>query len=312
MSDRIDLSIIIVSYNVKDHLLACLGSITATCRDIAHEIIVVDNNSNDGLPEATKEKHPEIKLIANKENRGFAAANNQGYEIAVGEYILLLNPDTAVKPGAVRTVLEFMKQTPDAGLAACRLLNDDGSLQRSVKRLPSITGNLMQALFLDRLFFPEYRNSFYYRSRPFRIGYPSGAFMMVRREALKGSPPLNENYFMYSEEKDLAWRLNQDGYGCYFVPGAEVIHYGGKSTDQMAEAMFLELQKSQIKYIDTYYAGLKNISMHWSYWLLLLTHFAASIFSIFTKYGRYRLRLMRLALASYTNYLLTIYEKYNN
>lgn len=298
-----ELSIIIVSYNVKNHLLACLGSIAAKCHDIAHEIILVDNNSNDGSVEAAKEKYPEIKLIANNVNRGFAAANNQGYEIAAGKYILLLNPDTDVKPGALKTVLDFMKQTPDAGLAACRLLNDDGSLQRSVRRLPSITGNLMQALFLDRLFFPEYRKSFYYRDRPFRIGYPSGAFMMVRREALKGAALLNENFFMYAEEKDLASRLKHKGYNAYFVSGCEIIHHGGKSTGQTALPMFLELQRSQAKFINTYYGGTKKAMLHWSYWTVLATHCMVSMLCSFSKYGRYRLNLLFHAFIKYPRFI---------
>lgn len=116
-------------------------------------------------------------------------------------------------------------------------------------------------------------------------------------------PLLNENFFMYAEEKDLAWRLNKNGYGCYFVPGAEVIHHGGKSTDQLAEPMFLELQKSQIKFFNRHYRGIKNRAMKASYWFLLFTHFTASLAMPFTKYGRHRLKLLYHAVINYSRYL---------
>jgi GT2 family glycosyltransferase len=161
---------------------------------------------------------------------------------------------------------------------------------------------LLKAIFLDRLFFPEYCKRRYCRDEPFAIGYPTGAFMMVRRAALSGGMLLDDRYFMYSEEKDLARRLQANGYFCYFVPGAEIIHYGGQSTEQMALPMFLELQKSQIKYFNEYYRGIGNWAMTWSYWFMLCTHFAASLLAPFSTYGRYRLRLLYHAVMNYPRY----------
>lgn len=298
-----DLSIIIVSYNVRQYLLPCIDSVIETCRELDHEIIVADNSSGDGSARAVKEQFPRVVVIANKNNAGFAKANNQGHEISTGDYILLLNPDTVAKPGAIKTVLDFMKATPEAGLAGCRMVGEDGSLQRTAKRMPSVTGHLIQALFLDKWMFPENRKAFYYGQRPVKIGYPNGAFMMVRRNALKGGPILNEDYFMYAEEKDLALRLKQNGYDCYFVPGAEIVHYGGKSTDQLAIPMYLVLQKSQVKYFNKYYTGTYKRLLIWSYWLVLLTHFCAALVLPFTKYGRGRIKLLFNAVIKYPEFV---------
>ncbi|MDP2808185.1 MAG: glycosyltransferase family 2 protein, partial [bacterium] len=149
MIEKSEISIIIVSYNVRQYLLPCITSVIDTCRDMDHEIIVVDNASTDGSAEAVKEQFPQVKVIINQNNAGFAKANNQGYEISTGDYILLLNPDTVAKPGAIKTVLEFMRSTPAVGLAGCRMVDEDGNLQKTIKRMPSVTGNIIQALFLD-------------------------------------------------------------------------------------------------------------------------------------------------------------------
>lgn len=298
-----ELSVIIVSYNVRQYLLPCIESVIASCREIKHEIIVVDNASSDGSAEAVRTRYSGVKLLSNRENAGFAKANNQGYDISTGEYILLLNPDTLANPGAIKTVLDFMKQTPEAGMAGCRMVDENGEVQKTVRRMPSVADNIMQALFLDRLFYPENKKVTYYQERPFRIGYPNGAFMMVRRSALKGMPILNGEYFMYAEEKDLAFRLNRNGYACYFVPGAQIVHYGGKSTSQMALPMFLELQRSQAKYFNALYSGIEKQLIFWSYWFLLVTHFVASLMTPFTKYGHHRILLFYYSVKKYPGYL---------
>ena len=286
--------------------MPCITSVIDTCRELDHEIIVVDNASSDGSAEAVKVRFPQVVIIANQNNAGFAKANNQGYEISAGNYILLLNPDTIVKPGAIRTVLDFMNITPETGLAACRLLNSDGSLQRSIRRIPTITENILRALFLYYWLYPENKKATYYRPKPFKIGYPNGAFMMVRRSALTGMALLNQDYFMYAEEKDLALRLKQKGFNCYFVPGGEIIHHGGKSTDQMALPMFLELQKSQVKYFNKYFTGAYKRVLIWSYWFILLTHLCAALVFPFTKYGRYRIKLLFNAVVKYPQYMREI------
>lgn len=306
MNRSTELSVVIVSYGVRQYLLPCIGSVIAACRGIEHEIIVVDNASADGSAEAVKEQFPGVSLIANQTNAGFAGANNQGYGISRGEYVLLLNPDTLTGHGAIKTVLDFMKVTPDAGLAGCRMVDENGEMQKTIRRMPSVAGNIMQALFLDWLVYSEHKKATYYRERPFKIGYPNGAFMMVRRSALKDTPLLNEDYFMYAEEKDLAFRLNRNGYACYFVPGAQIVHYGGKSTGQTALPMFLELQKSQIKYYRMHYDLPRARMLIASWWLVLLSNYITSIPFMFTNKNNSKYLLFKAALLKYFQYMREI------
>lgn len=271
------LSIIIVSYNVRQLLLDCLKSITDTCRQIGHEVIVVDNNSADGTVDVLRKTYSRINVIANSENAGFARANNQGYAASSGEYLLLLNPDTVIRPGAVKTVLDFMERTPDCGLAGCRLAGGAGKLQKSVRRFPSVAENLLQAVFLDRLFYRHNWKRTYYAKEPFPIDYCAGAFMMVRRAALGGMPPLNEEFFMYAEEKDLCLRLRRKGWKTYFVPGAEITHLGGKSTEQDYGRMFSELHVSQVKYFKANYSPAHAWLMTLSWGLVILANVIYSL-----------------------------------
>lgn len=294
-----ELSIIVVSYNVRKLLLDCIQSVIDTSADIDCEIIVVDNASSDESVEAVNKEFPRVHVISNIENVGFARANNQGCEVSRGNFILLLNPDTLVKPGALKTVLEFMTATFAAGMAGCRLLNPDGTLQKSICSFPTVTQHLLQAMFLDRVIYSNHHNRTYYRREPFRIDYATGAFLMVRRKAIGQMQLLNPDFFMYAEEKDLALRLLKKGWHTYFVPSAETIHYGGQSTSQMAVEMFLELQKSQVKFFFRHYSGVYRTALVWTYWLLLCTSFIASAFLSGSAYGKFRMALFAGAVWRY-------------
>ncbi len=278
------LSIIIVSYNTRDLLVECLRSLEDTCGDMDRETFVVDNDSGDGTVDVIRKTYSRINVIANRKNVGFAKANNQAYQNSKGEYLLLLNPDTVVKPGAVRTVLDFMERTPDCGLAGCRLANPDGSLQKSIKRFPSPMNNLLTALCLDKLTHSTEWVHSYYKDKPFKVDYVSGAFMVISRKALGKEPYLlNPDFHMYSEEKDLALRLKEKGWNCYFVPGAEVVHYGGRSTEQMPEEMFLELQHSQVKFFYTHHRGFYARLLDLTWWLVIFCSWLKSLpISLFT------------------------------
>lgn len=297
------LSVIIVSYNVKRLLMDCLGSIADTCRGIEHEVIVVDNNSADGTAEALQADHPEVKLIENKKNAGFARANNQGYAVSTGGFLLLLNPDTVLKPMAVKKVLDFMERTPDCGLAGCRMVGSDGNLQITVRRFPSVTENLFQSLFLDKLFYRHNWKRAYYARKPFQIDYGVGAFMMIRREALAGQPYLlNPDFHMYAEEKDLALRLKENGWRCYFVPGAEIVHYGGQSTSQMPMAMFLELQRSQARFYYMHNRGVRANALCLSWWLVLIASFIKTLLAYFYKRDGLKIKMMWAAVREFPQY----------
>lgn len=294
-----ELSIIVVSYNVRDLLLNCIKSIINTVANIDYEIIIVDNASDDGSAAAVREAFTQLQVIANRENLGFASANNQGYAVSKGEFLLLLNPDTVAKPNAIKTVVDFLRKTPDAGMAACRLLNPDGSLQKSIRPLPSIKEQILRALLLDHFLYRGYWNTTYYRSHSFAIGYCTGAYMMIRREALSEMHLLSPEFFMYSEEKDLALRLRKRGWKTYFVPFGEVIHYGEQSTSQTEEKMFLELQRSQVKFFWRHYKNFHAWALALTWGLVLFSNLITSIPLILSSKGQRRLKLFASALSHY-------------
>ncbi|MDO9391704.1 MAG: glycosyltransferase family 2 protein [bacterium] len=290
MTPSPELSVIIVSYNVRQLLTECIASVINSCRDIEHEIIVVDNASADGSAEAVKNQFPKVKIIANPKNSGFSAANNQGYKISRGRYILLLNPDTMVNPGAVKTVLEFLKASPKAGLAGCRLLTGSGRLQPSIINYPSITENILTAFYLDRFFYRNRWEKTYYREGPLAIDIPAGAFMMVSRQVLGQGPLFDEGYFMYSEEAGLSWRLKAKGFQNYYVPGVEIIHLGEQSTSPREVEMYRMLQASKLKFYYGHYSPAQAFFLSLSLWLVLVSRLLTSVPLLpFKGYGRLRL-----------------------
>ncbi len=260
-----DLSVVIVSWNVKQLLRECLGSVYRSfdSHGSAYEVIVVDNASTDGSADMVAEDYPQASVIANVENKGFAAANNQGLAKTSGRYMVLLNPDTSLRGNALGTLLSFLEQTPSAGMAGPRLVFGDGSFQHSAFEFPS----LAQAL-ID--FFPvhhrltesrlngRYPRSLYASGDPFAVDHPLGACMMVRRTVIEQVGGLDEQFFMYCEEVDWARRIKQAGWGVFCVPAAEVVHYAGQSTRQSRDAMFVALWRSRFRLFDKHYGPFYN------------------------------------------------------
>lgn len=260
----VDVSVVIVSYNTRDILLGCLQSVFETLEAVmsedamsvdrraisrGFEVIVVDNASADSSAPAVARYFPEVRLIENEFNVGFSAANNQGMAIAQGRYLLLLNPDTIVYPGAVTELVRFLERFPRAGMATSKLLNPDGTLQHSAFRFPTlwmtfldffpVHGRLLDSRLNGRYRAVDYR-------RAFEIDHPLGACMMVRREVVERVGGLSEEYFMYCEEIDWCFRIKRDGWRIYCVPSAEVVHLGGQSTRQIADRMYVELFRSRL------------------------------------------------------------------
>ncbi|MCF7954336.1 MAG: glycosyltransferase family 2 protein [Phycisphaerae bacterium] len=232
------LSIIIVSWNVSDDLQACLSSLRDNPPSAAFEQILVDNNSSDATVETVKKNFPEVKIIENSENKGFATANNQGIGIATGQYVLLLNPDTIVHPGALDTLIEFLDKNPDAGACGPKLINDDGTIQASVRRFPTYRGVLYSHTVcrLLGLFRTPYRK---WMMKDFRydkqtdVDQLMGAALMVRRSAIEKAGLLDSDFFMYFEEVDWCYRIKQAGWRLVFLPDAEITHLGGRSSSQV-------------------------------------------------------------------------------
>jgi len=233
---EITLSIIIVNYNVKEFLQNLLNSIQKSIRNISSEIIVIDNASDDGSVEMIKEKYPFIKLICNKENIGFGGANNQGLEIANGEFLLLLNPDSIVQEDTFKTLIDFFNQTPVAGLAGCKIINSDGSIQLACRRsFPGPWTSFCKVTGLSKIFpnsriFARYNLTYLDENKTYEVDAISGAFMMMRREVYEKIGGFDPQFFMYGEDLDLCYRAQKAGYKVYYVHSTQIIHYKGEST----------------------------------------------------------------------------------
>jgi GT2 family glycosyltransferase len=256
-SSSVDLSIVIVSWNTRDLLRRCLESVRAEIALLpteATEIIVVDNASSDGTGAMVKDEFPEVLVLENARNAGFAAANNQGLRCAHGSLVLLLNPDTEFHPGALGTLLRFMEATPMAGAAGACLVNPDGSLQRSAYPMPTLGREIWRLFHLDRLRrLTAYPLETMDPGRAHAVDVAQGASLMLSRRALEEVGPLDEDYFMYTEEVDLCYRLKSAGWGIYWLPGAKVLHWGGQSTRQLRAEMFLRLYESKILFFRKHY-----------------------------------------------------------
>ena len=257
-----DLSVIIVNYNTRQLLTECLASVSAETTGIEYEVIVVDNHSSDGSREMLERDAPLVKKIFNTENRGFAAANNQALGIASGKYVLLLNSDTNILKNAIGTSLDFMQKHTEASILGCRLLNADGTLQRSCRSFPSVWNIFSESLFLYKMFprttlFGSYYMTHFDHDTVRQVDVVMGAFMMIHREVFERVGLLDESYFMYTEETDFCYRAAVQGFHAYFIPSAEVIHYGGGSIES-SEKHVAQLHSTQVFYLRKHFTGFRK------------------------------------------------------
>ncbi len=231
-----DISVIIVNYNVKEFLHNSIESIIKSSHGFNTEIIVVDNASSDGSAEYILKSFPDVKVIANKENLGFGKANNQALEIAKGKFLVIINPDTIVKEDSFRKVIEFFNNTPDAGMAGCKVLNPDGSLQLACRRsypgpwvsFTKVTG--LSNLFPKSRLFAQYNLTYLDENQTYEVDAISGSFMVLKREAYEKTGGFDPQFFMYGEDLDLCFRVKKAGYKVYYLHTTEIIHYKGEST----------------------------------------------------------------------------------
>ena len=240
-----DLSIIIVNWNTKEFLLPCVKSVLEIGQGISSELIVVDNGSWDGSGDEVKKTFPFIHLVENEKNLGFAKAVDQGLQKASGKYVLLLNPDTRVKHGAIVQLLSFMDSHLETGVAGAQLLNSDGTKQNSIANFPSLATELLNKRVLRWLFpkrFPGKERNY---SEPIEVDSVIGACMMVRRDALDQVGLLDEDYFLFLEETDWCYRIKRAGWKIYHVPQAEVYHFQGKSAEAERKRAKVEYYRSR-------------------------------------------------------------------
>ncbi len=275
MSDsNLNVAIIIVNWNVREMLANCLRAAQADIAQsqLAGQIWVVDNASTDDSVAMLQRDFPQIKLIVNHENLGFAAGNNVALR-AIGftsakdsanlpETVFLLNPDTEIQPGALRILYDFLKQNVQTAIVGAQLLYGDGTFQHGAFDFPGLwqlaidllplPGRLVESRLNGR-----YPHAAYEKGQPFQIGHPLGAAMLVKREAIEQVGLLDEHYHMYVEEVDWCKRMAMAGGRAYCVPKAKVIHFGGQSTRQVKINSLLNLWTSRYRFYRTYYSPLK-------------------------------------------------------
>ncbi|MGB0932901.1 MAG: glycosyltransferase [Lishizhenia sp.] len=249
--NQLDISVIIVNYNVEYFLEQCLNSTFKALEKVRGEVYVVDNNSIDGSVEMVKEKFPEAILIDNKENLGFSKANNQAMRLAKGEFVLLLNPDTVVEEDTFSKCIQFMRQHKDAGGLGVRMIDGKGKfLPESKRGLPTPTVAFYKIFGISRLFpkskrFGQYHLGYLDEFQTNEIEILSGAFMLMSNQALKEVGLLDEDFFMYGEDIDLSYRIKLGGFKNYYFPETQIIHYKGEST-----------KKSSINYVFVFYRAM--------------------------------------------------------
>jgi GT2 family glycosyltransferase len=246
-------SIIIVSWNARDYLMQCLNSIsTETCR-FPFEIIVVDNASTDGLPDWVERQFPQVRLIRNTENLGFAKANNLGIAQGRGRYLALINSDVKVLPDCITWLVDYCEQHPKVGMVGPRVIGGDEKLQRSCRGFPGLWNMLCRALALDSFFpkcrfFTGYSLRYWPQDDERSVDILTGCFWLVRKEALSSVGLLDESFFMYGEDMDWCRRFWKQGWPVIFVPAAEAIHYGGGSSANAPVRFYIEMQRADLQY----------------------------------------------------------------
>lgn len=262
----VDLSVVIVSWNVRDLLRRCLHSVLGPLtpdRELSIEIIVVDNASDDGSPDMVQAEFPQVRLIANGDNRGFTAANNQGLLESTGRCLLLLNPDTEVVGDALPTMMAYMDAHPEVGALGPQLCYPDGRLQSSRRRFPTFATALVESTVVQEWWRdnPILRR-YYMADTPDdaiqSVDWVVGACLLVRREVYEQVGGLDEGFFMYSEELDWCKRIRGAGWKVVYLPTALVIHHEGKSSEQVAPARHIHFQSSKVRYFRKHHGALQG------------------------------------------------------
>jgi N-acetylglucosaminyl-diphospho-decaprenol L-rhamnosyltransferase len=250
---------VVVSYNVRDLLGACLDSVFRQRLSNRFDVWVVDNASSDGSAEMVRERFPDAHLLANAENLGFAAANNQAIEASRGRHVLILNPDTEILSGSLDRMIDYLDSHADVGIVCVRLVYPDGSLQHSCFRFPGLAQAFLDLFPIGRLMDSpingRYSEDAY--GREMDVDHCLGACFMLRRSA---GMTFDESYFMYVEEIDLSWRLKRAGWKVHYLPELTVLHHAGASTRQRPAAMRTELFRSRRLFNRRYRGPLFNLA----------------------------------------------------
>ena len=258
------LSIIIINYNAEKLLQKCLNSVYAETKRMSFDIWVVDNNSIDASVPMVRQCFPQVNLIENKENVGFARANNQAIAKCAGDYILLLNPDTLILQNAIEKAVGFMDKNPAVGICGGKVLNEDGTLQLACRRsIPTpgvaffrLTG--LSKLFPNSKITAKYNMTYLDPDSPHQVDAVSGAFLMIRKEVVNGIGLLDERFFMYGEELDWCLRAKKAGWTIMYYPDAKIVHYKGECSRFNHRKSAFEFYRSMYLFHNKHFASNYN------------------------------------------------------
>jgi GT2 family glycosyltransferase len=236
-------SVVIVSYNTRDILRNCLTALFDHAGGLEIEVFVVDNHSADGSASMVRDEFPQARLIANNRNLGFAAANNQAFDLALGNYIILLNPDAYIGPGSIENGIAFMEKNRQCGLCGGRIISPEGKLEPSARRFPSsiskfLTISGLSGKFPSSAVFNRHEFGGFAHDHPMEVDWVPGTFTIVRKEMLDSIGPFDQRFYLYYEETDLCLRAKHAGWTIYFIPDAEVMHIGGASSKTRKDKTF--------------------------------------------------------------------------
>ncbi|MDR6720364.1 glycosyltransferase family 2 protein [Paenibacillus sp. 2003] len=282
-TNGLDASIIIVNYNTRQLTLDCLDSVYAFNTSYSYEVIVVDNASHDDSVQAIRKVYPQVHLIANKDNTGFAVANNQGMKVANGRYILLLNSDTVVQPDTLQTMVGFMDCHPEMGASGCKVILPDGSLDKACKRgFPTPSASFYYAFGISRLFpdrpkFNQYQLGHLSPDDEYPVDCLVGAFMLVRRETIDQVGGLDETFFMYGEDIDWCYRIKEAGWGIFYYPRTYIVHYKGGSARRKPLKITYEFHRAMWVFHRKHYAKNYNLLMNTAVWMGISLKFTLSL-----------------------------------
>ena len=301
-----DLSVIIVNYNVKYFMENTIRSVNESVKDLSYEIIVIDNASKDGSAEYITEKFPEINYIYNDSNLGFAKANNQGLKIAKGKYILILNPDTIVKEMSINYLIDYLEKNPETGLATCKIIGPEGTLDPSCHRsFPTMWNSFCHLSGLSSLvpktrLFASYNLSYLEDDRIAEVDAVSGSFMLLRRDIIDKGVLMPEEYFMYGEDLDFCYQIKIQGYKIEYVPIAEIIHYRGQSSKKdkiKLRKYFFDSMKIFVK---------KNYTSKYSFFFKFILDLAI-MFSFLVSIGKIVFRIYLLPIIDVISYMVGLW-----
>jgi GT2 family glycosyltransferase len=278
-NDKIDLSIVIITYIARKYIEDCLKSLYSHKSNLNFEVIVVDNNSRDGTSEFVKEHYPQVRLRTLPKNLGTAGGNNKGIGISKGEFILLLNSDTIVFDYFLDAMVEVFRKRPEVGMVGCRILNDDMTLQSSMCHFHTLL-NVFTRIYPLHYFLPKdkwrglhrYHKSAYEKET--EADWVTGACVMVRKSIIKEIGLKDERYFFYNDDTDWCFQAKKKGYKVMYTPKGSIIHFGGKSTEKTPVFFMEDAYKSQMYFFK------KNYSL-FRFWLLKIIIFPKLLVGIF-------------------------------